>query len=79
MKMENEMCRAKQVGDRYPPQVKSLKTWLDSVSTGESSKNVGGCKRLAVRPRKVLLPKKTQEGRVNKYHKDYGLCVGSQD
>ena len=47
-------------GGRHPPQVKSLKTWLDSVSIRESPKNVGGCKRPAVRPRKVLLTKKTQ-------------------
>ena len=46
--------------DRHPPQLKSLKTWLDSVSIGESPKNVGGCKRPAVRPQKVLLPKKTR-------------------
>ena len=52
--------RSKYGIDTPPPQVKNLKAWLDSVSTGESPKNVGGCKRAAVRPRKVLFPKKTR-------------------
>ena len=34
--------------------MKSLKTWLDSVSIGESTKNVGGCKNPSNNPIKQV-------------------------
>ena len=77
-KKKHNVCWAEQEGDRYPPQVKTLEWWLDSVSIGESPKNVERCKGPAVRSEKFCCPEKTHDY-FYIYHIDFRLCDRSQD